>query len=75
MEFQTVTPKHLVHQASQLTNENIEQAARDLNGTVENGILTFTISNHTLHGIAGDWIVTFGTDVHVYTDKYYRRNY
>lgn len=75
MEFQTVTPKHLVHQAVQLTNENIEQAAQELNGTVENGILTFTISNRSLHGIAGDWIVTFGTDVHVYTDKYYHRNY
>lgn len=75
MEFQTVTPKHTIHRAVQLTNENIEQAAQDLNGIVENGILTFTISNHTLHGIAGDWLVIFGTDVHIYTDKYYRRNY
>ena len=75
MEFQTVTPKHTVHRAVQLTHENIEQAAQDLNGTVEDGILTFKISNHTLHGIAGDWLVIFGTDVHIYTDKYYRRNY
>lgn len=75
MEFNTVTPKHTIHRAVQLTNENIGQAALDLNGTVEDGILTFTISNHTIHGLPGDWLVLFGTDVHVFTDKYFQRNY
>ncbi|UDL16804.1 hypothetical protein SEA_ATUIN_128 [Arthrobacter phage Atuin] len=75
MDFNVVTPKYTIHQAVQLTNENIEQAAQELNGTVENGILTFTISNHVIQGIAGDWLVIFGTDVHIYTDKYFQRNY
>lgn len=75
MDFNLATPKYTIHQVTQLTNENIEQAAQELNGTVENGILTFTISNNTLRGIAGDWLVIFGTDVHIYTDKYFQRNY
>lgn len=75
MDFNVVTPKYTIHRSVQLTTENIEQAAAELNGTVENGILTFEISNHTLHGLPGDWLVIFGTDVHIYTDKYYKRNY
>jgi hypothetical protein len=75
MEFSVVTPKHTVHRAAQLTPENLQEAAESLNGTVEDGILTFQISNHVIHGLAGDWLVIFGTDVHVYTDKYYQRNY
>lgn len=75
MDFITVTPIYTVHQAVQLTEENLPKAAASLNGTLENGILSFTISNHTLYGMAGDWLVIFGTDVHVYTDKYYKRNY
>jgi len=75
MEFNTVTPKHTVHRAVQLTSENLQEAADSLNGKVEDGILTFQISNHVIHGLAGDWLVIFGTDVHVYTDKYFQRNY
>jgi hypothetical protein len=75
MEFNTVQPKHLIHQAVQLTEENIQEAADSLNGTLENGILSFQISNHTLYGMAGDWLVIFGTDVHIFTDKYFQRNY
>jgi hypothetical protein len=75
MDFNIVTPKYTIHQAVQLTNENIEQAAQELNGTVSDGILTFTISNHTIHGLPGDWLVIFGTDVHIFTDKYFQRNY
>lgn len=75
MDFTVVTPKHTVHRAVRLTNENIQEAATSLNGTVEDGVLKFTISNHDLYGIAGDWLVIFGTDVHIYTDKYFQRNY
>lgn len=75
MDFNVVTPKYTIHQAVRLTADNLEQAAQELNGTVEDGILTFTISNHTIHGLAGDWLVIFGTDVHIYTDKYFQRNY
>lgn len=75
MEFNTVTPKHTVHRAVRLTTENLQEAAESLNGTVDEGILTFQISNHVIHGLAGDWLVIFGTDVHIYTDKYFQRNY
>jgi hypothetical protein len=75
MEFNTVSPKHTVHRAVRLTDENLQEAADSLNGKVEDGTLTFEISNHTLYGLAGDWLVIFGTDVHVYTDKYFQRNY
>lgn len=75
MEFNTVAPKHTIHRAVRLTDENLQEAADSLNGTVEDGTLTFQISNHTLYGLAGDWLVIFGTDVHVYTDKYFQRNY
>lgn len=75
MEFNTVTPKHQIHRAVRLTDENLQEAADSLNGTVEDGTLTFQISNHTLYGLAGDWLVIFGTDVHVFTDKYFQRNY
>ncbi|QFG12248.1 Hypothetical Protein OBI_RACECAR_138 [Arthrobacter phage Racecar] len=75
MDFITVTPRHTIHRAVQLTEENLPEAAESLNGKLENGILSFTISNHTLYGMAGDWLVIFGTDVHIFTDKYYQRNY
>ena len=75
MVFDTVEPKYKTHRAVKLTNENIQQAAKELNGTLEEGILTFQISNHVLRGIAGDWLVIFGTDVQIYTDKYFQRNY
>lgn len=75
MEFNAVTPKHKIHRTVRLTPENLQEAADSLNGTLEDGILTFQISNHTIHGLAGDWLVIFGTDVHIYTDKYFQRNY
>lgn len=75
MDFAVVTPKHTVHRALRITNENIDEVAESVNGTVEDGVLKFTISNHDIYGIAGDWLVIFGTDVHIYTDKYFQRNY
>lgn len=75
MDFAVVTPKHTVHRALRLTNENIDEVAASINGTVEDGVLKFTISNHDIYGIVGDWLVIFGTDVQIYTDKYFQRNY
>jgi len=75
MDFAVVTPKHTVHRALRITNENIDEVATSVNGTVEDGVLKFTISNHDLYGIAGDWLVIFGTDVQVYSDKFFQRNY
>lgn len=75
MDFTVVTPKHTVHRAVRITDENIGEIAESVNGTVEDGVLKFTISNHNIYGLAGDWLVIFGTDVHIYTDKYYQRNY
>lgn len=75
MKFDTAEPKFKTHRVVRLTEENIAEAAAELNGTLEDGILTFQVSNHVLRGIVGDWLVVFGTDVHIYTDKYYQRNY
>lgn len=75
MKFDTAEVKFKTHRVVRLTDENIQEAADDLNGTLEDGILTFQISSRTLRGIAGDWLVIFGTDVQIYTDKYYQRNY
>lgn len=75
MDFTVVTPKHTVHRALRITDENIAEVAESVNGTVEDGVLKFTISNHDIYGLAGDWLVIFGTDVHIYTDKYFQRNY
>lgn len=75
MEFAVVTPKHTVHRALRITNENIEEIAKSVNGTVEEGVLKFQISNHEVYGLAGDWLVLFGTDVQIYTEKFFQRNY
>lgn len=75
MEFKAVSPKHKIHQAVQLTVDNMQEAALQMNGTVIEGILTFKINNTTLRGIPGDWLVAFGEDVHIYTDAYFQRNY
>lgn len=76
MEFNAVEHKYPIQRAVQLTSENLEEAAESVNGTISDaGILTFQISNRYLHGLPGDWLVVFGTDVHIYTDKYFQRNY
>ena len=76
MEFNTVEHKFPIQQTTQITTENIEEIAESLNGSISDaGILEFKIHNHTLHGLPGDWLVIFGTDAHVYTDKYFQRNY
>jgi hypothetical protein len=76
MEFNTVEHKFPIQRAVQLTVDNIEEAAESVNGSIsDSGILEFQISNRTLHGLPGDWLVVFGTDVHIYTDKYFQRNY
>lgn len=75
LSFDTAELIYTTHRVTRITDENIQEIADSLNGTLEEGMLTFTISNHTLRGLAGDWLVIFGTDVHIYTDKYYQRNY
>ena len=75
MQWDTAEVKFKTHRVMRITDENIREIADSLNGTLENGILTFNISNHTLRGIAGDWLVIFGTDIQIYTDKYFQRNY
>lgn len=76
-EFNNVSLKNPIQQTKQLTTDNIEYFAESLNGTLENGVLSFTISNHTLYAIPGDWLVLFdrGRDVIVFTDKMFQRLY
>lgn len=75
MEFNTVSLKNEIQQAVKLSNENIQEAAESLDGTLEEGILTFQTSNHVHHAIAGDWLVLFdrGIDILVLTDKMFQR--
>jgi hypothetical protein len=64
-----------VQQAVQLTTDNIEYFAENLNGSVEEGVLKFQISNHVHLAIPGDWLVLFdkGRDILTFTDKMYKR--
>jgi hypothetical protein len=77
LDFNTVSLKNPIQMSRQLTTENIVYFAESLNGTAENGILTFSISNHTHHAIPGDWLVLFdrGRDILVFTDKMFQRLY
>lgn len=76
-DFNTASLKNPIQQVKQLTVDNIAYFAESLNGTLENGILTFSISNHTHHAIPGDWLVLFdrGRDILVFTDKMFQRLY
>lgn len=64
-----------VQQAVQLTTENIEYFAENLNGSAEEGVLKFQISNHVHYAVPGDWLVLFdrGRDILTFTDKMYKR--
>jgi hypothetical protein len=76
-DLNNATLKNPIQQTVRLTNENIQYYAEALNGTVEEGILNFQISNHPHVAIAGDWLVLFdrGRDILVFTDKMYQRLY
>lgn len=77
MNFSEATLKEPVQQVVQLTDENLAEAAENLNGTLEDGILKFQLSDHPHFAIAGDWLVLFsgGIDALVFTDKMYQRIY
>lgn len=76
-EFNNVSLKNPIQQTVQLTTENIEYFAQSLNGSAENGVLEFKISNHTHYALPGDWLVLFdrGIDILVFTDKMFQRLY
>lgn len=61
--------------ADRITPENIEDFVEALNGTLEDGILTFEIHKWTHRAIAGDWIVIYlpSGDVQVFTDAMFNR--
>ena len=77
MNFSEASLKEPVQQVVQLTDDNLAKAAENLNGTLEDGILKFQLSNHPHFAIAGDWLVLFsgGIDALVFTDKMYQRLY
>jgi len=77
LEFGNGSLKNPIQQVKRLTPENIEYFAESLNGTIENGILEFSISSHTHYAVAGDWLVLFdrGIDILVLTDKMFQRLY
>lgn len=74
-DFDTVSLKNPIQQTKQLTSDNIQYFADSLNGTLEEGVLKFQISNHTLYALPGDWLVIFdrGQDILVFTDKMFQR--
>jgi hypothetical protein len=61
--------------ALQLSNENIQEFAESLNGTVNEGVLSFKISNHEHFAIVGDWVILFdrGRDILTFSDKMFQR--
>lgn len=77
MEFNTVKLKNETQLALRVNIENIEELASSLNGTIEDGILKFQISNHIHYVLPGDWVVLFdrGRDILVFTDKMFQRLY
>lgn len=77
IEFKPVELKSPVQLALRITEDNIDELAESLNGSVNEGILSFKISTHELFVIAGDWLVLFerGQDIVTYTDKMYQRLY
>ena len=75
IEFKAGALKNPVQQIIQLDNENLEYFRESLNGTLEDGVLRFQISNHPHYAIAGDWLVLFdgGRDILVFTNKMFQR--
>jgi len=76
-ELNAVSLKNPIQLTKQLTVENIQYFADSLNGTVEEGVLKFQISNHIHYAVPGDWLVLFdrGIDILVFTDKMFQRLY
>lgn len=77
MEFNTVKLKNETQLALKIDADNIEEVASSLNGTIEDGVLKFQISNHVHYALIGDWVVLFdrGRDILIFTDKMFQRLY
>ena len=73
--FNTVSLKNDIQQTIKVSEDNIQELAESLNGTVEEGVMSFQISNHKHFVLVGDWLVLFdrGRDILVFTDKMYQR--
>lgn len=74
VELKLATLKGFI-QTDQVTVENINDWAESLNGTVEEGILTFMIDDYTHRAIPGDWIVVYrpSGDLLVFPNKFFNR--
>lgn len=74
VELKLVHPKGFM-QTDQVTVENINDWAASLNGTVDEGILTFKIDDYTHRAIPGDWIVIYrpSGDLLVFPPKFFNR--
>ena len=61
--------------ADQITAENIDDFAASINGTIEDGILTFKIHNWTHRAIVGDWVVVYlpSGDIQTFSDAMFNR--
>lgn len=77
LDLNNASLKNPIQQIAQLTIDNIQYAAESLNGTVNEGVLEFQISNHKHYALPGDWLVLFdrGQDILVFTDKMFQRLY
>lgn len=73
--FNTVSLKNDIQQAIKVDEDNIDELAESLNGTIENGVVSFKISNHEHYFIVGDWIILFdrGRDILTFSDKMFQR--
>lgn len=61
--------------AEQLTAENLQDFAKSVNGTIEDGIVVFTINKWTHRALVGDWVVVYmpSGDIQVFTDAMFNR--
>ena len=75
LNFNTVALKNDTMLAIKVTADNIQELSESLNGTLENDIMTFKISNHEHIVLIGDWLVLFdrGRDILRFTDKMFQR--
>lgn len=62
--------------SARVTSDNIYDLAAEMNGTVVEGILDFSVSGFDWLAWEGDWILRYSTgDVQVITDKMFNRLY
>lgn len=75
LNFGTTALKNETMLSLRVTEDNFEEVVTSLNGSTEDGVASFKISNHTHYFMVGDWIVLFdrGRDILTFTDKMYQR--